>query len=65
MNAFSTATIISLTTTWTDIKPGAALAREVGRFMGPDPPAPIRDTREIDANPMIKFNNAPSPIAGK
>jgi len=35
---------------------GVALARG---SRGPDPPAAVRDTREIDANPSRKFNRAP------
>ena len=29
---------------------------------GSEPPAPVRDTREIDANSTRKFNNAPPAI---
>ena len=45
-------------------QPGAALARGGGPW-GPDLPAPVRDTREIDANLRRKFSNAPAPIKNR
>jgi len=41
------------------LQPSGYIAALAIAFRGPDTQAPVRDTREIDANPKRKFDNDP------